>query len=221
VKKTLTQGISYSPQEEEDFQKFYQRVAAHPENQDSDALNEWHPVQSFSDASFASTIEFKSVSGTCVFYRGCPVAWKSSVQTLSPRSTFECEWVAMSDLLLTSSETCALSRFVRGKSELEANPKSMGPLWCGNRAAVISAKKPLLSDVARKSRHMAIRLCAVRDERARICFCPTDLQRADGLTKGSLNPEAYEMLFKAPASSKSKWDEEPEPMSCLAFALDF
>lgn len=218
VRGTLDVGLLYPPEEEQSFEKLYKALSEHPENKGTtQILDDWSTVQSFADASFASTAELKSVSGSMVYYRGCPVSWKSSVQTVMTSSTFESEWVAQSDLLLLSRETNALVRFLNGKSEIEMRPEEMGPLWCDSRSAIISARKELLSDVARKSRHVAIRLAGVRDEAKRLAFVPTDMQRADGLTKGSPNPNVYQMLFEAP---RGKFNTEGEAATdCQAYAV--
>lgn len=215
VKKTLTEGISYSPEEELKFEELYRDLSRHPENERNEMKfpNEWPRVHSFADASFASTVEFKSVSGMAVYYRGCPIAWKSSVQTVASGSTYECEWIAQADMLLMSREAHSLDRFMRGKSEVEMSPAEMGPLWCDSRSVLIAAKKENLGDIGRKSRHMAIRMNAVREHAERLAFVPTNLQRADGLTKGSQNPHVYELIFRAQEKKKhgsaKAWEKDP------------
>lgn len=205
IKGTLSLGIHYSPEEEKRFGTVYKDLRHHTENEGkTNILDEgFHPVQSFADASFASTVEFKSVSGAMVFYKGTPVIWRSSVQTLAAGSTFESEWVAQSDLLLISREANALERFLRGCSELEMEPTKMGPLWCDSRSAVLTARKSNISDVARRSRHVAIRLSALMAEKGRIAFCPTNLMRADGLTKGTAKRHVYDMLFRSPSPAEA------------------
>ena len=51
---------------------------------------------------------------------------------------------------------------------------------CDNKSAVAVAKT---EEVKPKSRHYALRLFRVREERDKIVFCRTDLMCADALTK--------------------------------------
>ena len=102
-------------------------------------------------------------------------------------------------------------------------PDEMGPLWCDSRSAIISARKEQVADISRKSRHMAIRLSKVRDERERLAFCPTNLQRADGLTKGSPSASVYDLLFTVEGAKwkqKEKEDDNAKPVPDLeAYAV--
>ena len=59
-------------------------------------------------------------------------------------------------------------------------PKKQMLLWVGNESAIKSASN---EEVGQKNRHFALRHHMVRDENERLRFCPTELQRADGLTK--------------------------------------
>jgi len=221
VRGSLDTGIGYSFDEEQNFEKLYSALSQHPENAGKTTkLDEpFHAVQSFADASFASTVEMKSVTGAIVFYRGCPVSWRSSVQTLMSGSTSDCEWIAQSDCLLMSKEANSLHRFLIGKNEMEEKPELFGPLWCDNRSCVIGMRKEHLSDVPRKSRHMAIRMAVLRQEQQRILFTPTTMQRSDGLTKGSPNPDVYSMLFST--KSMQKWEpNQAQPVAdCEAYAV--
>ena len=53
-------------------------------------------------------------------------------------------------------------------------------LWLDNTSAIATAKD---TDTKPKSRHYALRYHRVRDAAGKICFCPTHLMKADGLTK--------------------------------------
>ena len=59
-----------------------------------------------------------------------------------------------------------------------ADPDSI--LWVDNQSAIATAKD---SDFKPKSRHYALRYLRVRGYARRIVFCPTNLMRADALTK--------------------------------------
>ena len=50
-------------------------------------------------------------------------------------------------------------------------------------SAISTAKSAALGDTKPKSRHYALRWIRVKDAAGSICYCPTSLQKADGLTK--------------------------------------
>ena len=58
-------------------------------------------------------------------------------------------------------------------------PKDM-LILCDNKSAVIVAK---CEEIKPKSRHYALRMLSVRDEKARLWFVRTDKMCADALTK--------------------------------------
>ena len=64
------QGISYSPKQEQEFREVYEKVLEDGGKKGS-ALGD---VAAFSDADYAgSTIDFKSTSGSILYYRSTPV----------------------------------------------------------------------------------------------------------------------------------------------------
>ena len=73
----------------------------------------------------------KSISGSIVYYKSCPIAWKSARQTVRTNSTFESEYVAASDTL-TVEETVDFKGF------LGDEPDSY--LWIDNSTAVTVSK---------------------------------------------------------------------------------
>ena len=126
----------------------------------------------FSDASFASrSVELKSISGTIMYFRGFPIVWKSSKQTLRAMSTAEAEYIAASDAL-SVEETLGFMKFLGDESD--------PPLFVDNQSAISIAKSP---DTTKKSRHFMLRYCKVRDNARRLFFCPSTLQKADAVTK--------------------------------------
>ncbi|CAD7938064.1 unnamed protein product [Amoebophrya sp. A25] len=134
VKGSLGEGLVYSPQQEQEFQNLFRDLYRHPESIQINEMTEqekkfepksFHPIQSFGDASFASTLEFKSVSGVVVYYYGCPVVWKSTAQTVRSGSTCESETVAQSDLLKVSEDIHAIRRFLRGVPETGEGDKDL------------------------------------------------------------------------------------------------
>ena len=192
LKGTREYGLTFSPEQEREFNLKYSKLLNHPDNIDfvkPDQLNQ--AVHTFSDASFGVSYRtMRSISGTIIYLHSTPVAWRSKVQSVFSSSTTESEWIAMSDSISISESVHAVHEFLLGKPALQ------GPIWCDNRGAVVSARKgPEGTDeISKRTRHVALRFAKVLPEFQRIWFSPTDQQLADGLTK-SCNREALQNLF--------------------------
>jgi hypothetical protein len=151
------------------------------------------PVHSFSDASFGVVYKtLRSISGVAIYLHGCPISWKCRVQTVFAGSTTESEWIALSDAVEVSESVQALHEFLVGRAVQK------GPLWCDNRGAVICGRKGVnnTDEIPKKTRHVALRFARVLPESERLFFVPTDLQRADGLTKSG-NYKALRNIFQS------------------------
>jgi hypothetical protein len=189
---TIDQSIEYSPKLEKDFEKRYLEVAKHADNAKVKEEQLKNGVTTFTDASFGVTYkEMKSISGVVIYLYGTPVAWSSKVQTVFASSTTESEWIAMSDGIMISESVFQLFKFLVGDDKREE-----GPLFCDNRGATISARVEDITDIAKKTRHVALKFSKVRTARKRIWFCPTTEQKADGLTKSG-NAAAMRMIFES------------------------
>jgi hypothetical protein len=204
--------ISYSPEKEKEFNQNFKKLKQHAdnENQNLDQLDS--EVYTFSDASFGVCYKsLRSISGVAIFLRGTIVAWKSSRQSLFTGSTSESEYVALSDAIQLEQGCHALSRFLLGNSEmLDGNP--VGPLWCDNRSAVLTARQGVsnVDAIAKKSRHIALRFSRVLTQSERIWFTPTTMQLSDGLTKSKCR-EALMNLFNSHRlnqRSSTKFDDD-------------
>ena len=221
IRGTLDWGLEYSPEEEARFRKLYSTLAEHSLNkqvQGAPALLR-HDLQAFADASFAScTQTMRSTSGLIIYYKGCPVGWKSSRQSLVAGSAFEAEFVAQNDLLTLTSESESLVRFLLGQDELgQTQP---GPLWCDNSSAVSTIRKTDPEDLRKSSRHVAIRLAKLREEGAeRALFCPTDMMRADALTKtSSMLERVYRGVLSCQEMERRKQGEVEQIPALAAWA---
>ena len=67
----------------------------------------------------------------------------------------------------------------------------------------------------------AIRWHRVRDEAQRLCFVPTHLQRADGLTKNNVSPSQRRLLLhvvESPSIEDVIDDETAYPVSAYLFS---
>jgi hypothetical protein len=61
---------------------------------DADFVRHWHRMTASNDLSTA-----KSQSGYVILYARCPIAWCSKLQTIIALSSFEAEYVALSESL--------------------------------------------------------------------------------------------------------------------------
>ena len=211
--------IAYSPEIErkfmEDVKEIAQNETENNTTQDKDQVLK--PLHTYADASFGTEFKtMKSVTGIIVYMHGCPVAWKSKVQSVFTSCTTQSEWVAMADAIQFSSTLHGLSSFLYNKTE-SGQPE--GPVWGDNRGAVLNARKGTLNqdELSKVSRHIALRFANVLDESERIWWTPTDRQRADGLTKSS-NRAALKNMVSGLDGLMEKLvesDEENETYSCF------
>jgi len=203
IKGTIDASIGYSPQKEQRFQELCSQIADHVDNsklENRDNMSS-DPLHIFADASFGTEYKaFKSISGVVVFLYGAPIAWKSRVQTVFSSSTTQSEWIALSDAIEYSSTLTGMRDFLMGRSELDSDHPA-GPLYCDNRAAVLNARKDRseADELARASRHVALKFASVTHNNKRLLWTPTDRQLADGLTKSG-NRQALINLLCPPTT---------------------
>jgi len=175
---TPSVGLYYSPDNERKFNETYGKL-----RKQGTGNTHWN---SFSDASFATChITMRSVSGSICYYRGFPIAWKTSRQTVRTNSTFESEYVAAADTL-TLCESIDFRGFFGDAPD--------DTLWLDNQTAVTVAKTPSGQERP-KSRHVALRYMKVSDAKDRIEFCPTYEQKADALTKSTVSRAIRDNIF--------------------------
>ena len=201
--------ISYSPEIEKKFLDEFKEMAEHEGENDTpqDKNQTREAVHVFADASFGTEFKtMKSVSGVVVYVHGCPIAWRSKVQSVFTSCTTQSEWVAMADAIQFSSTIYGLKNFLYGLSEMI---QAEGPIWGDNRGAILNARKGVLNmdELSKVSRHVALRHANVLDESRRIWWVSTDRQRADGLTKSS-NRQALDMLTHRPESAPPRCTED-------------
>ena len=111
---------------------------------------------------------------------GTPIAWRSGRQKIRAQSTTEAEWIAAADGLTWVKQISCLEFFEGNPGNFDAElPKDL-LIMCDNKSAVDIAKT---EEVKPRSRHYALRLYRVRDEKHRIIFCRTESMCADSLTK--------------------------------------
>lgn len=211
------QGITYSPEGESEFRTLYGSLL--PEGRDLPEAC-W-----FSDASFASCLQtFRSTSGSICYWRSVPICWRSSRQTVRAYSTAESEFIAASDCIMLSEHNNFMD-FYSTPPSCGVEPKNgLVPslddsvLFVDNTSAIATATS---ADTKPKSRHYALRYFRVRDAggEGKLCFCPTTLMKADGLTKLSCSSEQRGLLLHHVAQPIEDCEDSEDDDPCTGTAF--
>ena len=152
-------------------------------------------LDAYADASFAGLwnvenaedpISVKSRTGYVITLAGCPLTWKSKLQTLIAVSTMEAEYIALSHCM---RELIPLRRLIKEIGEVFGIPEGdlaiHSVMFEDNTGAISLAKVPRMTS---RSQHIALRYHYFREEvqkgNIRIEYISTKLQKADILTKG-------------------------------------
>ena len=213
---TMEDGLVYSPEREREFEMIYaQFVPGRP----------FPRKAGFGDASFASCfITLRSTSGAILYWRGVGIVWRRHRQTVRSNWTAESEFIAQSDLIVLSESNNFTSFFdseqqprkilVDRKGELPTSvedgdyvpPQEDEVLFCDSEAALAVARS---QENRPRSRHFALRWARVREKADLLCFCPTDLMKADALTKVDVSSSQRRLVLHhiQPSRWKSKTDE--------------
>ena len=192
---TVKRGLRYSPEREKEFSLRYTSLVNEQSVSNEYGVCKRNPhefssrVFVFSDASFATCpLTLRSQTGSCIYYRGVLVAYKSSRQKLVTHSTCASEFVAASDTLQFLS---SLDQYLHlfdapevGESQL------LAPLFVDNQSAIRIARADVLNQ---SSKHLKLRHMKVTDEQKRLFFVGTKDQQADSFTK-SLGEAIFGMM---------------------------
>ena len=116
-------------------------------------------------------------------------------QSVLASSTCEAEYVALYDTIRMTEAQGYLDFFLENKT--------LPLIFCDNKAALDLASTTVVS---KRSKHINLRYHKVRDHVQDLCYCPTDNNKADPLTK-PLGRSKCIGLFKCPeADETSKYD---------------
>jgi hypothetical protein len=130
-------------------------------------------LTAYGDASFEAT---KSISGTCVFFGGHLLAWRSAKQPQVAKSTADAEVTALSATLGMAENVKALLCSMRVPVELIN-------VMCDNKAAIVLST----GEGSWKTKALANRVYYVREAvrlgLVTVNFVATDRQKSDSLTK--------------------------------------
>ena len=159
---------------------------------DADWAGAWTHRSSFDPSSTYSR------TGFCITYAGCPLVWKSSMQSLIALSTTEAEYIALSTAL---REVIAIIQLLK---ELEnkgfAIHKTTPKIVCRTFEDNMSCLKIATDHKSRpRTKHMSIRLhhfrSYVANKTINIQYISTKEQTADMFTKPLPKPQ-FEKLRK-------------------------
>jgi hypothetical protein len=187
---TPDEGLHYSKEREKEFCDIYAELIG------SSGVPEFNL---FSDASFGScSVTFRSTSGSVLYYRGVPILWRSNRQSVRSYSTAEAEFIAASDSIIMSQGVGFRNFFAVVEEE---------KIFLDSKSAIAIASA---SDVRSKCRHFALRFHRVREEARRLVFAPTNLQKADALTKQTTSAQRSLILHHNPAPIMDELDDGDE-----------
>eukprot|EP00396_MALV-II-16_sp_LP-1_P000112 gene112-26_t len=167
LKGTKGVGIEYSRQNEANFRSVYEQIAKEGGHKLDDTV-------AFSDSDFAGcSTTFKSTSGSILYYRGTPICWSAKLQSVKSLSTCEAEYVAIFD-------TVKLSRGLGFLDWVLSEDQEVPLVMVDNQSAIALSKNSLIT---KKSKHISMRYHVVKDYCRSLCYCQSDKNRADPLTK--------------------------------------
>ena len=140
-------------------------------------------VEAYSDASYGSGKDRKSVSGIFITINNCPIIWSSRKQTITAQSTVEAEYVALSE---ASKQIAWVSQMLEELGIKYEKPIKMNE---DNQGTIALTNNPILS---RRSKHIDIKYHYIREQVRNglitLSYCPTTEMIADILTKSLAKP---------------------------------
>jgi hypothetical protein len=149
-----------------------------------DATKDHNLFHGFADTSFASTDDYKSVTGYVFLSAGGAITWKLKKQTIIALSTTEAEYIALSE---AGREAC----WLRGLYEELGFPQKAPMVIKGdNEGSVILTHNPQFHN---RSKHIGLRYHWIRElvsnKSLDITNCRDPEQTADVLTKALPRPK--------------------------------
>ena len=145
------------------------------------------------------TVTLKSTSGSSLYYRGCPVVWKSKRQSIRTHSTCESEFVSMYDAIRLCQSQGFLGWFLENHKEL--------PLILSDNKSALALSKT--SVATKKSKHHALRYMLLKDHFESFGYVPTDLNLSDPLTKPLDGPKYIQMF-----DHTAQFDDDEAYVAC-------
>lgn len=142
-------------------------------------------------------ISAKSRTGYIIFFGGCPLVWKSQLQTETALSTFHAEYVALSMAMrMVVQVQRILTQITQTLHLVSLPPTVYAEVFEDNNSAYLLANNQQLST---RSRHLNVKWHwfweTVKEQLVTVSKIATKEQRADYLTKG-LTREQFEYIRK-------------------------
>ena len=198
LKGSKRKGINYSPRREKEFQMRYDELiknqckSAEFGTVSREAEQFSKNIFIFSDASFASCpLTLKSQTGSCIYFRGVLIAYKTSRQTVISHSTCASEFIACSDTLTFCEKLeDQLNLFENCKPSVFQSKRKLLPVFVDNQSAIRISRADVLNN---SSKHLKLRYLKVTEQQKRLFFVPTKAQEADAFTK-SLGEAIFAMF---------------------------
>ncbi|KAH9127120.1 hypothetical protein AeMF1_002543 [Aphanomyces euteiches] len=170
----------------------------------------------YSDASWASRPDRKSVTGNLCLLAGSVVSWKSARQRIVALSTCEAEYIALAEV---AKEIMWLRGLLNDIGILQTDAT---PTFCDNKAAIATAENDNISE---RSKHMDVRMHFIRqllkEHTLVLKHVGTVDQLADVLTKVSSRAalESFRNLVMSPTKDTPSTQLPMEiPQSAKEFA---
>ena len=146
-------------------------------------FNKGNILRAYSDASFNSEANAKSVTGYALLSAGATITWGSRKQTLTALSSTEAECLALTE---TAQEIIWLRTLL---NELKFPQSMPTPVMEDNQGAIALTEN---SQFHRRSKHFNPKLHFIREKisenELRISYCETSQMTADVLTKALSKP---------------------------------
>lgn len=159
----------------------------------------------FSDASYATGAQAKSISGCLIKLNGNTITWSSRKQTVVAQSTVESEYIALSE---ASKQVTWLREML---IELGMEPVTPTTIFEDNQGTIKLAENPLIS---KRSKHIAVRYHYIREKLAegsiKLVYCSTENMIADALTKALAKP-AFKKLRDQMGLEPADDEFQPSP----------
>jgi hypothetical protein len=192
---TRRRGLRYSPEREKAFQKRYSVLIEEQCDSVKYGSCDRTPqefsrrVFVFSDASFASCpLSLRSQTGSCVYFRGALIAYKTNKQTIITHSTCASEYVAASDTVQFVEQ---IEPHLRLFDPVEVGVSQLDiPVFVDNESAIRIARSDVLGNA---SKHLKLRFIRVSEQQKKLFFVGTKDQQADAFTK-SLGESIFGMM---------------------------
>lgn len=145
-------------------------------------------MQVYADASYGSTIDRKSISGSITFIYNSPALWFTRKQTITAQSTVEAEYISLSE---TAKSTYWVIQLL---NELNINYQLPVIIHQDNQGTIQLSKNPI---IGKRSKHIDIKYHHVRESiesgLLKPIYCDTQSMIADMLTK-PLTVTSFERL---------------------------